>query len=124
MIMPAAAAGASDIMARVTADHLEKTLGQRVIVDSRPGAGGNLGADITAKAPPDGYTLCMIQIGNVAINPFIFKDMPFDALTDLTPVAPVVNLTEVIAIYDDLPVKSVKDLVDLAKRDPGKLNYA
>jgi len=123
MVIPAAAAGASDIIARVTADHLEKTLGQRVIVDSRPGAGGNLGADITAKAPPDGYTLCMIQVGNVAINPFIFKDMPFDALTDLTPIAPVVNLTEVIAINDNLPVKTTKDLVALAKADPGKLNY-
>jgi len=123
MVIPAAAAGASDIIARVTADHLEKTLGQRVIVDSRPGAGGNLGADITAKAAPDGYTLCMIQVGNVAINPFIFKDMPFDALTDLTPVAPVVNLTEVIAIHDNLPVKTTKELVELAKREPGKLNY-
>src|SRR5258708_6383076 len=67
MIIPAAAAGASDIIARATADHLEKTLGQRVIVDSRPGAGGNLGADITAKSPPDGYTLCLIQTGNVAV---------------------------------------------------------
>ena len=123
MVIPAAAAGASDIIARVTADHLEKTLGQRVIVDSRPGAGGNLGADITAKSPPDGYTLCMIQVGNVAINPFIFKDMPFDALNDLTPIAPVVNLTEVIAINGELPVKSVKDLVALAKREPGQLNY-
>jgi len=123
LVIPAAAAGASDIIARVTADHLERTLGQRVIVDSRPGAGGNLGADITAKAPPDGYTLCLIQIGNVAINPFIFKDMPFDALTDLVPVAPIVNLTEVIAINDNLPVKNVKDLVALAKREPGTLNY-
>jgi tripartite-type tricarboxylate transporter receptor subunit TctC len=123
MVIPAAAAGASDIIARVTADHLEKTLGQRVIVDSRPGAGGNLGADIVAKSPPDGYTLCMIQVGNVAINPFVFKDMPFDALTDLTPIAPVVNLTEVVAINDNLPVKSVKDLVALAKREPGALNY-
>ncbi|HEX9464518.1 MAG TPA: tripartite tricarboxylate transporter substrate binding protein [Alphaproteobacteria bacterium] len=123
MIIPAAAAGASDIIARVTADHLEKTLGQRVIVDSRPGAGGNLGADITAKSPPDGYTLCLIQIGNVAINPFIFKDMPFDALADLAPVAPIVNLTEVVAVNGDLPVQSVKDLVALAKREPGQLNY-
>ncbi len=123
MVIPAAAAGASDIIARVTADHLEKTLGQRVIVDSRPGAGGNLGADITAKAAPDGYTLCMIQVGNVAINPFIFKEMPFDALTDLTPIAPVVNLTEVVAINDNLPVKTTKDLVALAKSEPGKLNY-
>ena len=123
IIVPAAASGVSDVMARLTADYLGRTLHQTVIVEDRPGAGGNVGADVTAKAPPDGYTLCMITVGNVAINPFIYKSMPFDALTDLVPVAPVAELPQIVVINAALPVHSLKELIAYAKQRPGKLNY-
>ena len=123
IIVPAAAAGVSDVLARLTADYLGHALNQTVIVENRPGAGGNVGADVTAKAPPDGYTLCMITVGNVAINPFIYKDMPFDALKDLVPVAPVAELPQVVVINAGLPVHSLKELIAYAKERPGKLNY-
>lgn len=123
IIVPAAAAGVSDVVARLTADYLGRALGQTVIVENRPGAGGNVGADVTAKAPPDGYNLCMITVGNVAINPFIYKDMPFDALKDLVPVAPVAELPQVVVINATLPVHSLKELIAYAKERPGKLNY-
>lgn len=123
IIVPAAASGVSDVLARLTADYLGRTLKQTVIVEDRPGAGGNVGADVTAKAPPDGYTLCMITVGNVAINPFIYKHMPFDALTDLVPVAPVADLPQIVVINAGLPVHSLKELIAYAKQRPGKLNF-
>lgn len=123
IIVPAAASGVSDVVARLSADYMGRTLGQTVIVEDRPGAGGNVGADVTAKAPPDGYTLCMITVGNVAINPFIYKTMPFDALKDLTPVAPVAELPQIVVINAALPVHSLKELIAYAKPRPGKLNY-
>jgi tripartite-type tricarboxylate transporter receptor subunit TctC len=122
-IVTTAPGGLMDVPARLLSDSFDRMFGQRVLVENRGGAGGNVGVDLMVKSPADGYTLAQIQVGNVAINPFIFKDMPFDALNDLTPIAPVVNLTEVIAISGELPVKSVKDLVALAKREPGQLNY-
>lgn len=123
IIVPAAASGVSDVLARLTADYLSHAFDQAVIVDDRPGAGGNVGADVTAKAAPDGYTMCMITVGNVAINPFIYKAMPFDALTDLVPVAPVAELPQIVVINAALPVDSLKDLIGYAKQRPGKLNY-
>src|SRR5579883_1786339 len=108
IIVPAAASGVSDVVARLTADYLGRSFNQTVIVEDRPGAGGNVGADVTAKAPPDGYTLCMITVGNVAINPFIYKDMPFDALKDLAPVAPVAELVQVVVINSSLLVHSLR----------------
>ncbi|HTY66730.1 MAG TPA: tripartite tricarboxylate transporter substrate binding protein [Alphaproteobacteria bacterium] len=123
IIVPAAASGVSDVVARLTADYLGRSFNQTVIVEDRPGAGGNVGADVTAKAPPDGYNLCMITVGNVAINPFIYKDMPFDALKDLAPVAPVAELVQVVVINFSLPVHSLKELIAYAKERPGKLNY-
>ncbi|MBV8534278.1 MAG: tripartite tricarboxylate transporter substrate binding protein [Alphaproteobacteria bacterium] len=123
IVVPAAASGVSDVVARLTADYLGRSFNQTVIVEDRPGAGGNVGADVTAKAPPDGYSLCMITVGNVAINPFIYKDMPFDALKDLAPVAPVAELPQVVVINASLPVHSLKELIAYAKEQPGKLNY-
>jgi tripartite-type tricarboxylate transporter receptor subunit TctC len=123
IIVPAAASGVSDVMARLTADYLGHAFNQPVIVDDRPGAGGNVGADVTAKAPPDGYTMCMITVGNVAINPFIYKTMPFDALTDLVPVAPVAELPQIVVINAALPAQNLKELIAYAKQRPGKLNY-
>lgn len=123
LIVPAAAGGISDVLARMVADYLDKPLGQRVVVENRPGAAGNLGAELTAKAPPDGYTLCVIQIGNVAMLPFMMKEMPFDPLTDLTPVAPVGETPELFGVKADNSARTLKDFIEAAKREPGKLTY-
>ena len=80
-----------DVAARVTAEHVGKALGQSIVIENRPGGGGNLGAEAIAKAPPDGYTIGLIQLGNVAINPHIYADLTFDPLNDLVPVAPVTS---------------------------------
>src|SRR6267154_4611861 len=91
LIVVTAAGGLMDVAARVTADSLDKSLGQRLVIENRPGSGGNIGAEAVAKAEPDGYTLGLVQIGNVAINPYIYTDMTFDPLIDLIPVAPVTS---------------------------------
>jgi tripartite-type tricarboxylate transporter receptor subunit TctC len=123
LIVPSSPGGVSDILARVTSDHLLRALGQPVIVENRGGAGGNLGVEMVAKSPPDGYALCLINLGTVAINPFLMKDMTYDPLTDLAPVAPVASITQIVAANAALPANDLKDLVALAKKKPGTLNY-
>lgn len=118
----AAGAGILDIMARITGQHLAEATGQQVIVDNRPGAGGNVGADIVAKAAPDGYTMLM---GNTAalVAPFLFARMTFDPLTDLLPVTQVNSAPLMLVVHPSLPVKSVKEFIAYAKEQKGKLNY-
>ena len=123
LIVPAAPGGILDILARLTADDLDKTFGQRVIVDNRGGASGNLGPDMVAKAPPDGYSLCLIQIGNVAANPHLFKDLTFDPLRDLQPVAPVASSAQIVTAYPGLPAKNLTELLALARQAPGTISY-
>src|SRR5439155_12659856 len=89
LLVVTAAGGLMDVAARVTAENVGKALGQSLVIENRPGGGGNLGAEAVAKAQPDGYTIGLIQLGNVAINPHIYTDMTFDPLSDLVPVAPV-----------------------------------
>ncbi len=91
LLVVTAAGGLMDVAARVTAEYVGKALGQSIVIENRPGGGGNLGAEAIAKAPPDGYTIGLIQLGNVAINPHIYADMTFDPLNDLVPVAPVTS---------------------------------
>ena len=91
LVVVTAAGGLMDVAARVTAEHVGKALGQSIVIENRPGGGGNLGAEAIAKAAPDGYTIGLIQLGNVAINPHIYADMTFDPLNDLAPVAPVTS---------------------------------
>jgi len=118
----AAGAGILDIMARITGQHLAEATGQQVVVDNRPGAGGNVGADIVAKAAPDGYTMLM---GNTAalVAPFLFAHMSFDPLTDLLPVTQVNSAPLMLVVHPSLPVKSVKEFIAYAKDQKGKLNY-
>jgi len=122
-IVTTAPGGLMDVPARLLSDYLDRALGQRVLVENRGGAGGNIGVDLLAKAPPDGYTLAQIQVGNVAINPFIYKDLPFDVFTDVVPVAPLTSSPILIAVTDGLPAKNLRELIDLAKKEPGKLNF-
>jgi tripartite-type tricarboxylate transporter receptor subunit TctC len=112
-----------DVAARVTAEHLGKTLGQRIVVENRAGSGGNLGTEAVAKAEPDGHTIGLIQIGNVAINPYIYTDMTFDPLNDLVPVAPVTSSAILVVVNAKVAANDLRELIALAKREPGKLSY-
>ncbi len=123
LIVVTAAGGLMDVAARVTAEHVGKSLGQRIVIENRPGVGGNLGAEAVAKAEPDGYTIGLIQLGNVAINPYVFTDMTFDPLNDLLPVAPVTTSAILVIANAKVPANTLQELIALAKREPGRLSY-
>src|SRR6478735_4883592 len=123
LIIATAAGGLMDVAARVAAESLDKSLGQRLVIENRSGSGGNIGAEAVAKAEPDGYTLGLIQIGNVAINPYVYPDMTFDPFTDLVPVAPLTSSAILVVANAKVPVRDLRELIALAKRDPGKLSY-
>jgi len=123
LIVATAPGGLMDVAARVLGDSLDKSLGQRLVIENRSGSGGNIGAEAVAKAEPDGYTLGLMQIGNVAINPYVYPDMGFDPLTDLIPVAPVTSSAILVVANAKVPAKDLKELIALAKREPGKLSY-
>jgi len=124
LVSPFPPAGAVDIASRATAHELSRILGQPVTVENKPGAGGNLGGAEVARAAPDGYTLLMTTSGIQAINPVLYAKMPFDPNKDLAPVAPLVSLNNVLVLHPSVPAKSVKDVIALAKKDPGKWTYA
>jgi tripartite-type tricarboxylate transporter receptor subunit TctC len=123
LIVATAPGGLMDVPARLMAEYFDKAYGQRIVVENKGGAGGVLAGDAVAKAVPDGYTLGQIQVGNVAINPFIVKDMPFDPLKDLQPVAPLTSSPVLVTIQSSLPATNLKEFIALAKREPGNLNY-
>jgi len=123
LIVVTAAGGLMDVAARVTADNLDKALGQRLVIENRPGSGGNIGAEAVAKAEPDGYTLALVQLGNVAINPHVYTDMTFDPLVDLVPVAPITSSPILVVANAKVPANDLKELIALAKQQPGKLSY-
>ena len=126
LIVPYPPGGPLDIVARALADKVHDTLGT-VIVDNRPGAGGNLGADAAAKAAPDGTTIVMGAVATHAINPWLFAKMPYDALHDFTPITGVAQVPNVLVMNaqnaDKLGIRSVVDLVAYGRKNPGKLNY-
>ena len=124
VIVPYSPGGSTDIAGRLVTQRLAEGLKQGVIVDNRGGAGGNIGGDIVAKSQPDGYTLLVGTVGGLTINPSLYKDMPFDPLKDLTPVAYFGSTPNILVVHPSLPVKSVRELVALAKSRPGQLNYA
>ncbi len=123
LIVVTAAGGLMDVAARVTADNLDKALGQRLVIENRPGSGGNIGAEAVAKAEPDGYTLALVQLGNVAINPHVYTDMTFDPLVDLVPVAPITSSPILVVANAKVPANDLTELIALAKQQPGKLSY-
>jgi tripartite-type tricarboxylate transporter receptor subunit TctC len=118
-----AAGGIGDLGARLLAEQITRSTGQQAIVENRTGAAGSLGMDAVAKAPPDGTTLGLALNGNLVINPFIQKSMPFDALKDLVPVAMIGDAPQLIAISADIPAKSFKEFQALAKAKPGTFSY-
>jgi len=123
LVVASAAGGASDIVARLMADRLTQSLGQPVVVEAKPGANGNIAAELVASSPADGYTLMMGTIGVLAINPSLYKGVRFDPLKDFAPVARLVSFSNMLIVKPSLPVNSVAQLVDYAKRHPGRLRY-
>jgi len=116
-------AGANDLVARALAVRLSPRLGQQVIVENRPGAGGNIATQLAARAAPDGYTLLLGSVASLAMSPAMYREVPFDPLNDFAPVAQAVGVSSLISVHPSLPVRSLKELVALAKREPGRLNY-
>jgi tripartite-type tricarboxylate transporter receptor subunit TctC len=123
ILVPAVAAGGSDTATRIVAPRVSALLGQPVVVDNRPGGSGNLANEILAQAPPDGHTVEMGTIGNLAVNPLIQKTLPVDPLRDLTHVSLAVQVTNLLVTPADRPWRSVPELVAAAKAKPGGLTY-
>jgi len=124
LIVPFTPAGAVDIASRAIAIEMSKTLGQPVTVENRPGAGGNLGAEVAAHSAPDGYTLFMSTSGIQAINPALYAKMNIDPNKELVPVAPLVSLSNVLVLHPSVKANSVKEVIAMAKAEPGKIPYA
>lgn len=124
LVVPMAAGGNGDIIARLIGQDMSTLLGQPVVVENKPGAGGNIGADAVAKSPADGYTLVLGAVGTHAINASLYKKMPYDILRDFTPVTMMASVPNVLVVPASLPVNSVKELIAYGKQNPGKLNFA
>jgi len=123
LIVPFAAGGPTDIIARILAQSLSQALGQSVIVDNRPGGGGNPGMAMVARAAPDGYTLLLTSTA-IAVNPGLFENLPYDPLKDFVPISELVNAPNVLFVKADSDITSIADLVAKAKAEPAKYNYA
>jgi tripartite-type tricarboxylate transporter receptor subunit TctC len=123
IVVPFPPGGVSDVFARILGQKLTATLGQPFLVDNRGGAGGNIGTDLVAKSPPNGYTL-LITSSALAINPGLYPKLPFDLKRDLTPITLIATVPNILCIHPSLPVKSVRELIALAKARPGQLNFA
>jgi tripartite-type tricarboxylate transporter receptor subunit TctC len=124
MIVPFPAGGPTDVLTRVLADKLAQSLGQPVVVENKPGAGGSIGADLAAKSSPDGYTLVMATGSTHSVGPHLNPRLPYDPQKDFTPIIYVGYATNVLLVSPKLGVDSVRELIEAAKKDPGKLNYA
>lgn len=122
IVVPFAAGGTTDVVARLVGQKLSEIWGQPVVVENRAGAGGNVGADMVAKSPADGYTLLMAS-GSITINPSIYAKMPFDTQRDLVAITNVASGPMMVVVQDTSPYRSVKDLIAAAKAQPGKLNF-
>ncbi len=123
MIVTSAAGGVADIMTRIMSENIARSLGQAVIVENRPGAGGSPAVLFTAKSAPDGYTLVMVNVGNASIAPWVSKDLPYDPLKDLTGVAAIAEVPSIVVIPDSLPVNTLKEFIDYGRANPGVINY-
>jgi tripartite-type tricarboxylate transporter receptor subunit TctC len=118
------AGGTTDIMARMLAQKLTDKFKQPFIIENKPGAGGNLGTETVVRAPADGYTLIINSVGPMAVNPTLYKNLPYNPLTDLVPVAQISDVPNVLVVHPSTGVKDLKGLVAYAKAKPGQLNYA
>jgi len=124
LVLPSATGGAGDLLMRLIGARLQPRLGQNIVMDFRPGAGGIIGMQHVAQSAPDGYTLVMGYIGVASVNPFIYTPAPYDTRRDFTPVSMVATFPMVLAVKQDMPARNVQELIAYAKANPGKLNYA
>ena len=124
IIVPFAPGGTSDILARIIAPKLSTAIGQTVIVENKPGAGGNIGADAVAKAPKDGHNLVLMDVGSLATAPSLFSNMTYDVEKDLAPVGMIMFAPYVLAVHPSVPVKTIEEFVSYAKTNPGKVTVA
>jgi len=123
LVVPFAPGGSSSIVARAVGAEMEKRLGQPIVIDNRPGGGGNLAMQEVARATPDGYTLIIGHLGTLAVNPFMFETLPFDTNRDFAAVSLLVKVPNIFVVHVDVPAKDMRELVALAKSQPGKLFY-
>ena len=124
MVVPFPAGGSTDLVARVVAEKMTQELGQQIVVENRGGAGGNVGSAAAAKADPDGYTMLMGTVATHALNPALYKKMPYDPVADFAPVSLLVVVPNVLVVNPDFPAKDVAELIALLKAEPGKYSYA
>jgi tripartite-type tricarboxylate transporter receptor subunit TctC len=123
-VVPFPAGGPLDIVARAIGQELNRSWGQPVVIDNRPGAGGNIGADYVAKAAPDGYTLLMGAVSTHAINVTLYSKLPYDPIKDFAPITLVTSVPNVLVVHPSVPAKTVRELIAVAKARPGQLNFA
>ena len=123
IIVPVAPGGITDIAARAAGDYIARKSGQTVVIENRTGAGGNIGSEAVAKSAPDGYTLGVIATTQIAINPFVFKKLSYDPLTDLVPVAPIGEAPQFLVTTAKVPAKTLPEFIAFARKETGKLNY-
>lgn len=123
IVVPFTAGSATDIMARIVGEKLSAAWGQPVLVDNKPGAGGTVGSAIVAKSEPDGHTLLVVSTGHV-VNPVLYPGLSYDTVNDFAGITPLASLPNVLVVSASSPLKSVRELIDAAKTNPGKMNYA
>ena len=124
LVVPFPPAGGTDVLSRAIAFAIQNNTKWTIVVDNKPGAGGNIGLDAAAKSPPDGYTIAMGQTANLAVNPALYSKMPFDPLKDFAPIALVSSQPLILVVSANSPYRTLKELVDAAKASPGKVNMA
>ncbi|MCC6531055.1 MAG: tripartite tricarboxylate transporter substrate binding protein [Burkholderiales bacterium] len=124
IVVPFAPGGTTDILARLVGQRLTDVLKQSVVIDNRPGANGALGTELVAKSPPDGHTILMGYLGSLAINPNLYAKLPYDSVRDFAPITLVASTTQALVLHPSLPVRTTRDLINLAKRQPGQISYA
>ena len=124
LIVPFPPGGPADALARLVGDKLSTSLGKAVVVDNRPGAGGNIGMELGAKSAPDGYTLVLAPAGNLTVNPFLYRNVPYDVARDFAPVTVIAAVPNVLVVHPSVPAKSIAELIRYAKAHPGTLNYS
>jgi tripartite-type tricarboxylate transporter receptor subunit TctC len=124
LVVPFTPGGSTDILARLLGQRLEGALKYPVIVESRPGAGGSVGVGSVARATADGHTMVMGHIGTFAVNPALYPKLPYDSMKSFEPVSGIANVHNMLVVHPEVPAKSLQELIDYAKQNPGKLNYA
>src|SRR5207237_5805101 len=124
LVVPYAAGGGNDVMARIVAEKMSRTLGQQIVIENRGGAGGSIATRQVAKAAPDGYTLGLGGTGTLAINPTLYHNVGYDPRKDFAPIGLIATSALVVCVHPSLPAQTIPELIALAKKDPGKINYA